>query len=56
MWYTLKEEPTGWKVIYLCDPADGCGYERRLGKVSMSEVDSIDDAYRRAVEMGNSNL
>jgi len=51
VWYGLKEEPTGWKVFYVCDPQTGCGSEWRVGWIGRSDVDSMDEAYRRAESM-----
>jgi len=51
MWYGLKEEPTGWKVFYVCDPQTGCGSEWRIGRISRTNIESLDEAHRRAESM-----
>ena len=51
MWYGLKEEPTGWKVFYVCDLPTGCGSEWGIGRISRIDVESVDEAYRRAESM-----
>jgi len=51
LWYGLKEEASGWKVFYSCDPADGCGWERMTGRIPLSSVDHHDDVYERAESM-----
>lgn len=51
VWYGLKEEPTGWKVFYVCNPRTGCGSEWNVGWVKRGNVESIDEAYQRAESM-----
>jgi hypothetical protein len=51
VWYGVQEEPTGWKVVYVCTPQTGCGSEWNAGWVSRGEVESIDEVYERAESM-----
>lgn len=51
VWYGLKEEPTGWKVFYVCDPRAGCGSEWQMGRIRRGNVESMDEAHRRAESM-----
>ncbi|MEZ3114374.1 hypothetical protein RYH80_00335 [Halobaculum sp. MBLA0147] len=44
----LSPEPSCWKVHYVCRLPDGCGRERRGGRIAVSAVDSRDEARRLA--------
>ena len=48
VWYGVKEEPTGWKVFHVCDPQVGCGSERRVGRITRADIESMDEVHRRA--------
>lgn len=50
LWYGLKAETAGWKVYYECVD---CWFEKRVGRVVMADVESHNDAVKRALEMGN---
>lgn len=52
LYYTLKDEPTGWKVQYSCPPPEGCGRERSLGWIGATPGTDEADARRTALELG----
>lgn len=49
VWWGLKSEATGWKVLRECDD-DECDYQGTAGWIPMSEVDSVDEALRKGEE------
>ncbi len=51
IFYGLKEESTGWKVVLECDPASGCGRGFPSGWIRLRDVDTFDDAYERAASI-----
>lgn len=52
LWFGTKEEATGWKVFYECEE---CPFERRVGRIPMSDVDDRNDLQSRAERMWNSD-
>jgi hypothetical protein len=51
VWYGLKEEATGWKVLCECGRKHACGHEWSAGWVSMSDVGTIDEASKMAEKL-----
>jgi hypothetical protein len=49
VFYTLKDEPSCWKVLYECDE---CSWSEMPGRISRDDVAHEDDAWDRAVEFG----
>jgi len=49
LWFGISSEANGWTVYYECGE---CGFEQRAGRVAMRDIDSRDDVWDRAEEMG----
>jgi hypothetical protein len=48
VWYGLKEEATGWKILCTCRSNRDCNHEWRAGRIPMNAVDSLDEVSERA--------
>ncbi|QSG08151.1 hypothetical protein [Halapricum desulfuricans] len=51
LWYGLKSEGSGWKVLYKCQTA-GCEGEVATSFIDMASVSSRDEVYERAEDIG----
>lgn len=49
LWFGTKSEGSGWDVFYECA---SCSFERRVGRVSVEEIDSRGSIRERAAAMG----
>lgn len=50
IWFGLKAEGTGWKVLSNCR-ASHCAVEITAGYISMSDVTNTDEAYQCAEDV-----
>jgi hypothetical protein len=46
LWYGIKEEPSGWKVVYSCYEKNGCGREWTTGIVERANIGHVDEVYK----------
>jgi len=51
LWYGVKEEPSGWTVVYSCHDDDGCGREWTTGTINREDIKHIDEVYEKSRKM-----
>lgn len=51
LWYGVKEEPTGWKVFYVCRNSAECGREWFVGRIPREGPDHLDEVFAEAQQM-----
>ena len=56
LWFGVKEEASGWKVVYSCCGDDGCGREWTMGIILRKEIEHIDEVYEKARILPRTNV